>query len=211
MSVPAGQFFNIFSKSELNLLSDVLSRLEDQFNKDIDNNDPKFTHAYTNGFMKKDNVYPIIKKMVIERLSALFGKPIDLHIGMYLKEEKPWPIHSDWYKGDQHPDLAILIPLNIQDLDTHTVVFNESYTDRDPNYEKSKQRLESNATDLYNNLCSHETIDRLACVSLLASYPWITGSVIYWDRSLLHSSDNFLSKGIKLKSALVLFTQKDNI
>jgi hypothetical protein len=46
-------------------------------------------------------------------------------------------------------------------------------------------------------------------VSLYAVYKWKIGSVIAWDRKLLHCSDNFLVNGVKEKTALVIFTNND--
>jgi hypothetical protein len=55
------------------------------------------------------------------------------------------------------------------------------------------------------NICS-ELNNRLEYVSLYDAYKWYLGSVIYWDRKMLHCSDNFLKNGLAEKNALVLFT-----
>jgi len=64
------------------------------------------------------------------------------------------------------------------------------------------------AQDLVETVMSHETADRLQHVSLQGIYVWRLGSVIFWDRRLLHASDNFLASGITEKRALVLFTHQ---
>ncbi len=194
----AGQLLDIFTRDELINLLQILTKLPDRKNRD------EF-RAYTNGFQTKDFVYPAIDKLVIKKIETVLGIKINLLHGMLLKEEKPWEIHTDYVKGDNNPGLAILIPLNIEELDTHTVVFNEQCLDSFENFILTNKKLENNAKDLYNNLCSHETVDRLEYVSLLSAYNWRSGSMIYWDRKLLHSSDNFLQNGIKQKLALVLF------
>jgi hypothetical protein len=195
----AGQFMEVFSSSEIALLLNALSNLPDTPNASD-------FHAYTNGFQKKDLIYLFIKKRIIEKLEQLFGRPIDLLHGMLLKEKKPWQIHTDYLKGDANPDLAILIPLNVTLVNTCTVIFNELATDSFETYKLKNKKLLNNATTMHNDLMSHELIENLEYVSLLNSYHWIPGSVIYWDRKLLHASDNFLQNGITEKTALVLFT-----
>ena len=195
-----GQIFNVFSEDDIKLISTNLHKLSDA------KNTGEF-FAYTNGFTKNDLIYPAMKKIVLDKLENVFNRLLHLVHGMLLKEKRPWTIHTDYIKGDNHPDMAILIPLNTEELNTHTVLFNEECTDNIDNFILNNAKLANNAADLYNNLCSHETIDRLEHLSLLGAYKWIPGSVIYWDRKLLHCSDNFLQNNIKEKIGLVLFTE----
>lgn len=196
----SNQILNIFTIDEIQFLVKFLNKLPASRNSGSE------FFAYTNGFEKKDFVYPAIHKLIIEKLEIVLGKKINLLCGMLLKEEKPWEIHTDYFKGDDSPNLAIVIPLNTEELNTHTVVFNEECLDKFQNFISNNNKLENNAANLYNNLCSHESIDHLEYVSLLSAYKWHPGSVIYWDRKLLHCSDNFLQNGISQKTALVIFT-----
>jgi hypothetical protein len=148
---------------------------------------------------------------VVLYLQYLLGKKIQLHVGMILKSVSPFTIHSDYVKDDLHPDLAILIPLNLTALETHTVVFNEECFDDFSLYLSRTDQLEINAKSLHKTLCSHETEHRLERVSTQGIYKWVPGSVIYWNRKLLHCSDNYIDRDINEKRALVLFTNNDNI
>ena len=195
-----GQILNVFSEDEINLISTGLHKLSDAKNTGD-------FFAYTNGFTKNDLIYPAMKKIVLDKLENVFNRPLHLVHGMLLKEKRPWDIHTDYIKGDNSPDMAILISLNTEDLNTHTVVFNEECTDNFDSFILNNNKLEINAKDLYNNLCSHETVDRLEYVSLMGVYKWISRSIIYWDRKLLHCSDNFLQNNVNEKIALVLFTE----
>lgn len=196
----AHQLFDIFTTTEIELIINCLRKLPD------DKNIGTF-RAYTNGFTSPDLIYPAMKKLVLSKLEKALGKRLELVVGMLLKEKLPWEIHTDYLKGDKNPDIAILIPLNTEELNTHTVVFNEECTDNFSQYILDNNKLENNASNLYTNLCSHETIDRLEYVSLLGAYKWIPGSIIYWDRKLLHCSDNFLQNNIEEKLGLVIFTK----
>jgi len=199
----AGQLLDVFQDKDIQSISVALSKL-----KDVPNSG-KRAKAYTNGFQKHDLIYPFIKNKVLNKLEILFNRPINLVHGMLLKETTPWEIHTDYVKGDLNPDLGILIPLNTTPINTHTVIFNESCTDTFDIYMSTNKKLTNNAVNIHDSLLSHEPIERLEYVSLLGAFCWHPGSVIYWDRKLLHTSDNFLKNNITEKTALVLFTNSN--
>ena len=204
MNTPAaGQFLDVFTANELRSIQSALQKLTDAPNQDND------FYAYTNGFVTTDPIYPFVKKTVLSKLELILGRELKLTHGMYLKEHHPWRIHTDYVKEDLAPDLALLIPLNTSDLPTHTVMFNQTCCDSFEQYIKEHKPVENNAVDLQHTLMSHETVERLKYVSLQGAYRWIPGSVICWDRKLLHSSDNFVNSGLLEKHALVLFTNHD--
>ena len=200
----AGQLFDVFSAKEQNMIATALGKLKDTPNEGTD-----MSYAYTNGFLPGDMVYPFFKKFVLERLEKLLGRKLQLTTGMYLKEQHPWKVHTDYIKGDHNPDLAILVPLNTEPLATHTVVFNEQCKTNFDDFILNNSKLVNNARHLAKDLMSHELTERLEYISLLESYAWTPGSVIYWDRRLIHSSDNFPAAGIAEKHALVMFTNHD--
>jgi hypothetical protein len=196
----AGQLLDVFQSDEIQSVTAALTKLND-----TPNSGEQFK-AYTNGFQTTDLIYPFIKHKILSRLETLLDRPIRLVHGMLLKEKKPWGIHTDYMKGDTNPDMGILIPLNSLPVDTHTVIFNESCTDNFDIYMSNNTKSINNAVDIHNTLLSHETTERLEYVSLLSAFKWHPGSVIYWDRKLLHASDNFLKNNVFEKTALVLFT-----
>jgi hypothetical protein len=197
----AEQFFDVFSPDEIKLITTALSKLKDAPNS---GNSIK---AYTNGFGPTDLIFPLIKTKVLNKIETSLGRKINLHTGMMLKESVPWEIHTDYIKGDQDPDLGIIIPLNLEPVHTHTIIFNEPSTNSFQQYISENTKLENNATNLHDTLMSHETIDNLEYVSLAMIAPWVPRSAICWDRKLLHASDNFISAGLQEKTALVLFTK----
>jgi hypothetical protein len=88
-------------------------------------------------------------------------------------------------------------------------MFNEECTNDFTTYRAEHEKLEHNAVNLQQTLMSNESVEHLEYVSLLAAIPWSLGSVLYWDRRLLHSSDNFVANGILEKHALVMFFNND--
>jgi len=195
----AGQLMDVFQPDEIQSILTALRKLPDA------KNTGEFS-AYTNGFEISDLIYPFIKKKIINRLEILLDCQINLVHGMLLKSFKPFGIHTDYDKEDANPDMGIIIPLNSIPIDTHTIIFNEACTNTFDKYMLDNVKLINNAASMHNTLMSHETIDRLEYVSLLGCFKWIPGSVIHWDRELLHASDDFLKNNIIEKEALVLFT-----
>ena len=208
MNITSGQFYSVFTPEELKNLNTILDKLSDESFQDQKSN---LSYGYTNGFKIEDPMHLIIRKKVIQRIELLLGKKIQLHLGMILKSISPFGIHTDYVKGDLHPDLAILIPLNLAYLETHTIVFNEECLDNFSRYMSRTGQLEVNAKSLHKTLCSHETEYGLERVSVQGIYKWVPGSVIYWNRKLLHCSDNYIDRDIKEKRALILFTTNDNM
>jgi hypothetical protein len=198
-----GQVLDVFSTAEIQALDVALGKLKNSSNRG------QTFFAYTNGFETKDLIYPLIKKTVLDKVQKTLGQELKLTHGMHLKEQTPWPIHTDYVKGDQRPGLAILIPLNIETIPTHTVVFNECCTDSFEIYMTTHDKVSPNSIDLHKDLMSHESVERLEYVSVNGIYQWHPGSIIYWDRKLLHTSDNFLISGLTEKTALVLFFNND--
>jgi hypothetical protein len=200
----AGQILDVFSTVEIEKFNFALSKL-----KNSPNQGEQF-RAYTNGFEPKDVIYPFVKKNVLDKLAKILTQDLKLTHGMHLKEQIPWGIHTDYVKGDMNPGLAVLIPLNTDIVSTHTVIFNECCIDSFENYIRDHDKVKNNSVNLHSNLMSHETINRLEYVSTSGIYKWHPGCIIYWDRKLLHSSDNFLINGVTEKTALVLFTNNDS-
>jgi hypothetical protein len=199
----AGQLLDVFQPEEIQSVTAALTKLND-----APNLGEQFK-AYTNGFQPTDLIYPFIKHKILSRLETLLDRPIRLVHGMLLKEKKPWGIHTDYVKGDANPDMGILIPLNSFPVNTHTVIFNEFCINTFDTYMSDNEKSINNAVDMHDTLLSHETTERLEYVSLLGAFQWLPGSVIYWDRKLLHASDNFLKNNVTEKTALVLFTNSE--
>lgn len=199
----ADQLVNVFTQEELVTLSKFLDKVPDQLSEG----------NYHNGFTKTDIIYPILKKLVIDKLEKVLNRQVNLYHGVALNEVKPLRIHNDYAKGNTVSDLTIVIPLNKSDEITHTVVFNQESTTVKTiqEYAVVNKKLENNAKNLYNNLCSHiSPADLLEYVSVKGIYQWIPGSVIYFESKLFHCSDNFLINGLAGKRAFVIFTTLDN-
>ena len=62
--------------------------------------------------------------------------------------------------------------------------------------------------NIYEKYMSHQPYEDCQGLELDKALEWNVGSLIYWDRIRIHSSDNFLKNNIFSKTAIALFTSK---
>ena len=62
--------------------------------------------------------------------------------------------------------------------------------------------------DLYKKYLSHQPYDDLRDLEIHTVYKWKLGDVLVWDRSLIHSSDNYLMNGVDHKISIPISTSK---
>ena len=65
--------------------------------------------------------------------------------------------------------------------------------------------------DLYEKYLSHQQYEDCKSLELDKAIETKVGSLIYWDRTRIHSSDNFIKNNVKSKTLLALFTSKTRI
>jgi alpha-ketoglutarate-dependent taurine dioxygenase len=199
-----GKIANFVEPNKLKNLYTAFKSLPDQENT----GGTKF-RAYTNGISPGHHLYDYINNQLSDILSQVAGTKISITVAMLIKEQVPWEIHTDYNKGDQYPGTAFLIPIDWDgpvNSFTHTVIFNQECTTNFTDFLEKNNKVVPNALQLKNNLCSHVSDEHLEHVSLLDAYRWNPGDLIFWDRKLLHCSDNFINQDIVEKRALVIFT-----
>jgi hypothetical protein len=198
-----GKISNWISEPKLTLLCEIFDSLPDEHNTG------EF-RAFTNGISKQHQFYNFVSDLLLDDLCQVTNTNLSITVAMLLKESIPWSVHTDYQKGDQHPGMAFLIPISWNGPDqsfTHTVVFNEESTESFNTFLNRNQKKTPNAVYLHNSLCGHVPKESLEYVSLRAAYRWEPGDLIFWDRKLLHCSDNFLDQRITEKKAIVIFTE----
>lgn len=208
----AEQKFDVFSLDELELIQKILSKVHQQDHASLPD-------IYTNGFTPKDPVYLAIKALVIDRINQRFSNPItSLSVGMQLITQNPFVPHSDYSdKGDTGGGHAYLIPLwvkhsnsDTEKKSSYTIIFDQVF--KQPggitNYIDSDPPLpEQTAEHIWDEHMTRWPREWARYLSVHTMAEWRLGSVIYWNRDFMHASDDFLSKNILEKSALVLFAQ----
>jgi hypothetical protein len=200
--IKSGKISKFLSNDQLQNLYTVFKTLPDQ-----ENTGP--VYAYMNGITSQHYLYDYVNSQLCDSLSEVVGDKLSIDVALLLKEHRPWTIHCDYDRGGTNPCMAFLIPIDWNGppgSSTHTVVFDQECTKEFGDFMNENHKLPSNALDLKDNLCSHVVPEHLEYVSLLASLKWEPGDLLYWNRKLLHCSDDFISQGITEKRAFVIFT-----
>ena len=65
--------------------------------------------------------------------------------------------------------------------------------------------------ELYNKYLSHQPYEDCKSLEIDKVVETKIGSLIYWDRVRIHSSDNFMKNNVKSKTLLAFFTSKNRI
>ena len=63
----------------------------------------------------------------------------------------------------------------------------------------------------YEKYMTHQPYNDLAGLEIDKAVEWKIGSLVYWDRCRIHSSDNFLKNNVLFKTPLAMFTSKIKI
>ena len=61
----------------------------------------------------------------------------------------------------------------------------------------------------YENYMSHQPYEDCTSLKIYKVIPWKIGLLAYWDRSRIHSSDNFIKNNVLSKTVIALFTSKN--
>jgi len=207
----SGVIDNFFTEPELDPVIKYLSNLKSAF-------------SYGNGIDANNSLYPWFVKKCFNKIQETFGKELLLNRVTYLNDGVPISLHSDYYQMDDKgiPKFAMLIPISVNNdrsfkSKVHTVIFNEvdefsNRTDKlTTNWNKegwysNKSIKENNAMQYKDEHLGHLSTEDLECLTVHTILEWKFGSLIYWDSSLLHTSDNFTKNNVTSKQALVLHT-----
>ena len=72
---------------------------------------------------------------------------------------------------------------------------------------KNKNNFDVN---LYKKYMSHQPYEDLQSLEIFKALEWNVGDLIYWDRTSIHASDNFLKNDIESKTFIAFFSSKTN-
>ena len=163
------------------------------------------------------------------RIQTAINEPdMKLIFAMYLNETRPWNIHTDSYHTIGHKDkrtaYSLLIPLSVDnDVNladqSHTIVFNEHSDTYMPDNLSGKKwpwedmtstdHLSNSAAHIYQKHLSHNSYEKVNRFTIQGIYQWKRGSLIWWNGTYFHDSDNFIANGYKSKQAIVIHCYYD--
>lgn len=62
--------------------------------------------------------------------------------------------------------------------------------------------------EIYEKYMTHQPFEDCVSLEIDKAFAWEPGSLLCWDRTRIHSSDNFLKNGIYSKTCIALFSSK---
>lgn len=204
----AGQLFDIFETEEIQSWVEVLSNITaiKVMDNDCHGVDEKNIHNFW------------FQKRIFSKIQSLFGHDLRLIFGMYLNETKPWGIHTDAYHCDKFPDrkpaLSMLIPCSVDhnpDLveRSSTIVFDQASDSNQSlhtRWQQDQTNHDRSSSKIYQSHLSHNPENLVKMLTTQGMYKWKHNSIIYWNSTNLHDTDNFIANGFASKQAIVIHT-----
>lgn len=213
---PSGEILQLFSESEMDTLVECLSQV-----------DPITVGTnICKGIDQNHIMYRWFENSCMAKIRPYIDQDARLVFGMYLEEYQMWGIHSDSYHCDnflnRRPYLSMIIPYSVDYNkflvnQSSTIIFEESSDDYVVDKSNTKQWTDNllrrptpknNAMQYYDSHLSHNNPEILKKLTLRQIYQWSLGSLIYWESTLIHDSDNFIKNGYSSKQAIVIHTYK---
>jgi hypothetical protein len=215
----SGTIQNIFTESELDVTSNLMSKLPSNKNKSPSSD-------WFKPIGQGHQLYSWFNKKIFFKLKPLFNKDIHLDFGAFCDQKKPFGIHSDYYHkkiGLGDPCIAILLPLSLDNGDdslskSKTIIFNEqdkfaddSVVDTEKTYTNSvnlnrSSIRENNAEHLHDDLLGHCDKEDLKYLTVQNILEWNKGDVCWWGEPFLHCSNNWINQGVESKQYIVIHT-----
>lgn len=174
------------------------------------------SHYWYPSFSKeKNSCYYQINNFINSKIQARYGTEIECENWHILNAFLPYHIHSDSYDKIDHNATVLpenydyawtfLIPLS--NYNTNTIVFNEvSNFSKNPDtwIDKTAAKKIDTITEIERNLYfSHINKDHIPYFSIDKIFPWKKGNLLSMSRHAFHCSDNFPTKNILEKRALI--------
>ena len=215
MEIDTRTIKNFLSDEELDIIEQHVLATDNiylNYNPSKEDNDIEVfsgTYYLFNYYEEKNK---IVKEILQSKFETQFGK--DLHIQQIhiFDSVDPYNIHSDVDSGGEFVPghvhaWTFIIPLF--DVDSHTIVFNEGSTTKQPqHYIEATPPGESISIDneTYKKYLSHTPHDWYRWLSIEDIFKWKRGALFAASRFKFHTSDNFLANGVKSKRAIIAWT-----
>ena len=161
-----------------------------------------------------DSYLPKSSELIKTRMSDKFGP--DLYIGVcnVLNAIDPYKTHTDGIYGqygiDQGHFGAYTCVLPLDTYDSHTIIFDQSYEKTkipdDWIRDSNAQPLDAIDDETYEKYFTHERRELMRYFSIETVFPWKKGDLLVASRYKFHTSDDFKSRGIPVKRAIIMWT-----
>jgi hypothetical protein len=186
------------------IFKNVIIPVEIEYDLSKDNNKPPNTIIFKNRWYNQSALFTKFidndKDFIIKDKD---GKFVDvLNIDLFYQHIKDINNHTAEYEGfffnisDSFKDyIQRLTQVKRYNLRTNKHIINENEFDK----------------KLYDKYLTHQPYEDCKSLEIDKVVETKIGSLIYWDRVRIHSSDNFTKNNVKSKSLLAFFTSKTKI
>jgi len=171
---------------------------------------------YENEASKKNTSHTVIFKNKWYQQSALFTTKTDNNYDFILKDKNGTFVDIidifDFKKEvDKVDDELITYKQNKFEVNDkfkeyiNTLSKTKRYNQRTDAHIVSQKDMDKK---IYEKYMTHQPYEDCRGLELDRAMGWEVGSLLYWDRVRIHSSDNFIKNGIVSKTCIALFTSK---
>lgn len=155
-----------------------------------------------------------IADILLPKIRQEFGDDIVVESSHILYSYQPYGTHSDVLSGAYAPDAPLdpawtfVIPLG--DYNSNTVMFDQISSDikvvREWIEKTNPPKLDTITDEFYAEYLSHTDREEARYLSVEAVFPWTKGTNFAASRSKFHTSDNYLTRGVGEKVAIIIWT-----
>ena len=153
-------------------------------------------------------------EIIRPKMKEAFGPELYIGVCNVLNAFVPYRLHTDGIYGefgvDQENYAAYTCVLPLDDYDSKTFIFNETYDKskmiHDYVRDNNAQPNPDITPELMEKHFTHEDITYMQYVSIETVFPWKKGSLLVASRYKFHTSDDFSSHGIPMKRAIIMWT-----
>lgn len=204
---------NFLNDEELATIERVVEQHRTDETTFVDGNHESGHNAVTHSFFLWMSRYQEVADILVPKLKQHFGQNLQLPTTHILNAYVPYGIHTDVMSGGFDPtgpvDAAWTFIIPLDNYNSNTIVFeqkHETIKTLDKWVEAEKPEPHQIDDEFHQKYLTHT--DRLDQQWLTpeAVFPWHKGDLFAADRRKFHVSDNFPSRGIKCKRAIIIWS-----
>lgn len=204
---------NFLSDAEISIIESTVEKHRTTETTFIDVGTNAGHNAVTHSFFLWMEKYQAVADILVPRIHQNFGQNVQLATTHILNAYVPYGIHSDVMSAGfdpAGPDLAawtFIIPLD--SYESNTIVFEQQHeTIKTLDVWVNEIQPQPHAIDdkFHQQYLTH--VDRLDLQWLTpeAVFPWCRGDLFATNRRKFHTSDDFPSRGVECKRAIVIWS-----
>lgn len=204
---------NFLSDQELDTIERIVEQNRTEKNTYYDTTHSSGHNAVTFGFFMWMPQYREIRDILAPRLRKHFGETLQLPTAHILNAYVPYGIHTDVMSGGFDPlgpdDAAWTFIIPLDTYDSSTIVFEQQHNTI-KTMDKWIEAVDPVPHDIddqfHQQYLTHTDRLDMRYLTPEAVFPWRRGDLFAANRRKFHTSDNFPSRGVECKRAIVIWS-----